>query len=112
LLLDWPLRECDYGSLNGGEANEMHNQKSARLNRPYPHGESWRQAVERGGWFLRDVATRYDDERILLIGHVATKWALDHYLRGVPLEDLVHAPFEWQEGWSYDLSREILDAHV
>jgi broad specificity phosphatase PhoE len=93
-----------------GKRDAQPEERTARS--AVPTGESWRQAVERGGWFLRDVATRYDDERILLIGHVATKWALDHYLRGVPLEDLVHARFEWQEGWSYDLSREILDAHV
>jgi alpha-ribazole phosphatase/probable phosphoglycerate mutase len=112
VLLDWRLRECDYGSMNGGEASEMHAQKSARLDRPYPNGESWRQAVERGGWFLRDIAARCDGMSILLIGHVATKWALDHHVRGVPLEELVTAPFEWQEGWSYDLSRETLGTHA
>ena len=29
------------------------------------------------------------------------KWALDHLLLGVPLEDLVDAPFGWREGWHY-----------
>jgi alpha-ribazole phosphatase/probable phosphoglycerate mutase len=34
---------------------------------------------------------------------VATRWALDHVVRGVPLEELVDAPFEWREGWEYEL---------
>jgi hypothetical protein len=37
-----------------------------------------------------------------VIGHVATRWALDH-LRGVPLEQLVVAPFDWRPGWEYVL---------
>ena len=40
---------------------------------------------------------------MLLIGHVATRWALDHTLLGMPLETLVEAPFAWQEGWEYTL---------
>ena len=42
-------------------------------------------------------------ERILLIGHTATRWALDHLLDGRPLEQVVIAPFDWREGWEYDL---------
>jgi hypothetical protein len=40
---------------------------------------------------------------VLIIGHVATRWGLDHFLRGVPLEDLAHEDFAWQEGWEYVL---------
>ncbi len=39
-----------------------------------------------------------------MIGHSATRWALEHLLKGVPLEVLVGAPFEWQEGWLYELT--------
>jgi len=41
---------------------------------------------------------------IVLIGHSATRWALDHLLKGVPLEELVSARFEWREGWLYELT--------
>jgi hypothetical protein len=40
----------------------------------------------------------------VLIGHGATHWALEQLLKGVPLEDLVKAPFRWQEGWVYELT--------
>jgi alpha-ribazole phosphatase/probable phosphoglycerate mutase len=38
---------------------------------------------------------------VLLIGHLATRWSLDHFVNGVPLEDLVRSEFHWQEGWQY-----------
>jgi hypothetical protein len=31
---------------------------------------------------------------------IATRWALDHLLKGLPLEQLVREPFEWQEAGS------------
>jgi hypothetical protein len=34
---------------------------------------------------------------------MATHWGLDHLLLGTSIEDLVDAPFEWQEGWEYVL---------
>ena len=47
---------------------------------------------------------RTDLQRILLIGHLATRWALDHFIDGIALEDLVEQDFAWQEGWEYRLS--------
>jgi hypothetical protein len=51
-----------------------------------------------------DLSLRWNDHRILVIGHVATRWGLDHHLNGIPLEDLVAQGFSWQEGWEYRLS--------
>jgi broad specificity phosphatase PhoE len=103
VLHDWRLRECDYGSQNGMPVAEMQAGRRAHLDVPYPLGESWRQAVGRVGWFLGDMPRRWDGCRVLVIGHVATRWGLDHWLNGVPLEDLVDADFGWQEGWEYRL---------
>jgi 2,3-bisphosphoglycerate-dependent phosphoglycerate mutase len=44
---------------------------------------------------------RWNGQRILVIGHVATRWGLEHVIGGVPLEDLVNEDFAWQEGWEY-----------
>jgi broad specificity phosphatase PhoE len=103
LLLDWRLRECDYGELNGAPAAEVHGDRTARLIEPYPGGESWQQAVERVAGFLRDLPSRWAGRRVLLIGHVATRWALDHYLDGRSLTELASAEFDWQPGWTYRL---------
>jgi 2,3-bisphosphoglycerate-dependent phosphoglycerate mutase len=38
---------------------------------------------------------------VLVIGHVATRWGLDHFIGGARLEDLAAQDFAWQEGWEY-----------
>jgi 2,3-bisphosphoglycerate-dependent phosphoglycerate mutase len=104
VLRDWRLRECDYGQRNGMPVAELHAGRRQHLDRPYPGGESWRQAITRVSRFLRDLPLRWDGQRILVIGHVATRWGMDHFISGVPLEDLVEQDFAWQEGWEYRLS--------
>jgi len=47
--------------------------------------------------------------RILIIGHVATRWALDHYVHGTSLDDLINTNFGWREGWTYHLDTVALD---
>ena len=103
VLLDWRLRECDYGARNAGPSAEHTADRAAFLDRPYPNGESWRQAVARVGRFLHDLPLRWDGLRVLVIGHVATRWALEHMANGIPLETLVASDFAWQEGWAYVL---------
>jgi 2,3-bisphosphoglycerate-dependent phosphoglycerate mutase len=103
ILLDWRLRECDYGDRNGMPSADLHSDRSAFIDHRYPNGESWRQAVARVGRFLTDVPTRWSDTRILVVGHVATRWAFDHLLNGVPLETLAAQDFQWREGWEYQL---------
>jgi hypothetical protein len=36
-----------------------------------------------------------------VIGHSATKVALDHVLEGTPLPELVELSFAWRPGWQY-----------
>jgi 2,3-bisphosphoglycerate-dependent phosphoglycerate mutase len=104
VLADWRLRECDYGELNGAPAALVQGQRAKRLDLPYPGGESWRQAVARISWFLGDLPRRWAGQRVLVIGHVATRWGLDHSLRGIPLEELAAADVPWQPGWEYLLN--------
>jgi hypothetical protein len=61
-----------------------------------PHGSAIR--------FLGDLPPRWDGQRVLVIGHVATRWGLDHFIGGVPLEDLIEQDFAWQQGWEYQVS--------
>lgn len=101
ILHDWRLRECDYGDHNGTPAEDLHRHRRRYLDQPYPGGESWRQAVRRVGGFLRDLPIRWQDQRVLVIGHTATRWALDHLLKDLTLEDLIDSDFIWREGWHY-----------
>jgi 2,3-bisphosphoglycerate-dependent phosphoglycerate mutase len=103
LLLDWRLRECDYGLLNGTTATEVHAQREAHLDKPFPGGESWTEALDRVEGFLGDLSCRWSGRRVLVIGHVATRWALDRFVNGQTLAELSAAGFAWREGWEYQL---------
>jgi 2,3-bisphosphoglycerate-dependent phosphoglycerate mutase len=99
--LDWRLRECDYGLLNGSPAAEMHAHRADYIDKPYPDGESWRQAATRVESFVADLIAHWSGRCVLVIGHVATRWGLDHLLLGTPLEELARREFDWQPGWEY-----------
>jgi broad specificity phosphatase PhoE len=101
--LDARLRECDYGAWNGMPVWWLERERTQRISRPFPGGESYLQVVGRVAGFLEELARDWDGARVLLVGHTATRWALDHLLAGAALADLAVAPFGWQEGWSYAL---------
>jgi alpha-ribazole phosphatase/probable phosphoglycerate mutase len=99
--LDWRLREIDYGDLNGAPVEVVAGERLRRVDVPFPGGESYREATARMRELLDELVMERHGRRILLIGHTATRWALDHLLEGAPLEELVVAPFDWREGWEY-----------
>jgi alpha-ribazole phosphatase/probable phosphoglycerate mutase len=95
------LRECNYGALNGMPVARLAAERARHIDEPYPGGQSYRQVVMQMRDFLRDVTASWDGSTVVIIAHSANRWALDHLLNGTPLEDLVDAPFAWQEGWHY-----------
>jgi broad specificity phosphatase PhoE len=104
---DARLRECNYGELNGAPVEEI-EPREEHIEAPYPGGESWREAVERMRDFLEDVIPEFDGRRILVIGHGAQRYAVEHLLAGRPLEDVITSEFGWQEGWEYEVSSQLL----
>ena len=100
---DWRLRECDYGELNGTPVARLEVERSRHVYEPYPGGESYGQVVARVQSFLHDLSPRFENERVVVIGHSATQWALQHLLEGTPLAELVEGSFRWQAGWLYTL---------
>jgi 2,3-bisphosphoglycerate-dependent phosphoglycerate mutase len=104
LLLDWRLRETNYGDQNGMPTTVLHASRSAHAEKPYPIGESWREAAERTLECLRDIAKRFDGRRVVVIGHAAQRYLLRSMFEGMSLQEAMEAPFEWQEGWKYEFS--------
>jgi 2,3-bisphosphoglycerate-dependent phosphoglycerate mutase len=100
-VADERLRESDYGELNGTE--EPVHDRDAHIDVPYPGGESWRQAVARVAGFLEELRRERAGERVLVIGHGATRLALEVVANGRELEDVMAHPFGWQPGWEYVL---------
>jgi 2,3-bisphosphoglycerate-dependent phosphoglycerate mutase len=104
VLFDWRLRECDFGVLNGSPGAPLRADRAQYIDRPYPGGESHRQAVRRVAGLIADLPSRWDRQRVMVIGHLATYRALEHVINGVPVEDIVAGDFTWRpEGWEYRL---------
>jgi alpha-ribazole phosphatase/probable phosphoglycerate mutase len=98
---DARLRECNDGDWNGMPVAKLEAQRAQHVDTPFPGGESYTDVVDRMAVFLTEVARDWDGHRIVVIGHTATRWALDHLLNGETLRHVVMAPFQWQEGWLY-----------
>jgi len=107
VLVDWRLRECNYRRMNGMQRTQLDAERSARLDELFPGGESWREAVQRVVVFLDELVEERDGQRVLVIGHVATRLALDQRASCRALDDLLSEQFEWQEGWEYTLQRGV-----
>lgn len=100
---DARLRECNYGEFNGTSVDRLVRERRRHIDEPYPGGQSYRDVINQTRHFLRDLAAAWDGSRVVIIAHSANRWALDHLLGGMPLEDLVSSPFCWQPGWYYTL---------
>ncbi|HYN75856.1 MAG TPA: histidine phosphatase family protein [Candidatus Limnocylindria bacterium] len=105
VVLDRRLRECDYGSLNGAPVELVHSQRLDHVDVPFPAGQSYEDVVVGVQSLLAELVRDHDGERVVLVGHAATRFALDHLLAGRQLREAIDAPFEWQEGWTYRLER-------
>ncbi|MDP3974246.1 MAG: histidine phosphatase family protein [Candidatus Daviesbacteria bacterium] len=105
IVKDNRLRECDYGDLTRNPSDEVEPQKLDHISKPFPNGESYEQTSKRMKEFLDDLRQKYHDRdiNVLIIGHRATQYGLEHWINGIDLKTLVSTPFKWQPGWSYTI---------
>jgi broad specificity phosphatase PhoE len=103
IVTDNHLRECNYGDLNGASKQDVEIYKEAALTVPFPNGESYQDTADRMRSFLCDVFCQYDGKTIIIIGHRATQYGLEHWINDVALKNIVLAPWHWQPGWRYGL---------
>jgi broad specificity phosphatase PhoE len=89
IVRDARLRECDYGDFEGRPRAAMEVARRAAVHQPFPHGESYQQVAVRMRSFLDHLAAEREGQRVLLIGHAATLWMLEHWLSGHALEEVV-----------------------
>jgi len=105
---DQRLREYDYGTMTAAPVKQIHDERPGRADTPFPGGESLRDVAERVRTFLDDLARDWDGKRVIVIGHGATRQALDYLLGGMSLEQAASAPFTWEPippSWRYVLDR-------
>lgn len=111
IIKDARIRECDYGDLTGHPSDEVEPLKVDHISEPFPNGESYEQAAKRMKSFLDDLKKNYEGlpggeagKKVMIIGHRATQYGLEHLINGKFLEELVRTSFKWQPGWIYKLS--------
>jgi broad specificity phosphatase PhoE len=95
------LRECDYGMLTRHPASEIEVQRVDHLTTPFPDGESYEQVAGRVSAWLAEVTTTFAGRTLLVIGHRATFYSLEHLMRHIPLHEVVTSTWQWQPGWTY-----------
>ena len=103
IIQDKRLREADYGDFAGQARRKIESLKLHHIRQPFPNGESWEQAVARIRSFLEDLLSQHFNKTVMIIGHRATQYGLEHWTKNIPLEDVVAASWKWQPGWEYQL---------
>lgn len=103
IIKDARLRECDYGDLTSHSSDEVEPQKINHITEPFPNGESYEMAAARMKEFLDELKKDYDGKKVLIVGHRATQYGLEHWINGKSLQELLTIPFIWQPGWEYQL---------
>lgn len=103
IFSDWRLREINYGLLSQNPKAEIESGRLNHIADPYDHGESYTQAMERMASFIADLKAQFDGKTVLIIGHRATYFGLEHFINNKPLEQLFSEPWQWQPGWGYEL---------
>lgn len=105
VVVDARLRECNYGELNGAPVAKLDAERASHIDVPWPGGgERYVDVVARTRDLLADIRRDHDGERVLLVAHAANRWALQHLLLGVTLDEAIAAPFAWQPGWEFELA--------
>jgi broad specificity phosphatase PhoE len=87
---------------------EIEKRRAMHVTEPFPNGESYEQVAARVSRWLADAATTFAGQRMLVIGHRATFYALEHLFKGVPLVDVVTSTWQWQPGWTYRRALRIM----
>jgi broad specificity phosphatase PhoE len=103
IYADRRLRECDYGDFTLADKNMVEAERAKRITEPFPNGESYMQCIDRISKFLKYLKTSFDGKTVLIIGHRATHFGLDHIINNEPLIACVTKKWEYQPGWKYGL---------
>jgi 2,3-bisphosphoglycerate-dependent phosphoglycerate mutase len=101
IVRDARLRECDYGAFTRRSALEIEERRVLYVATPFPNGESYEQVVARVSAWLTEAATTFAGRTVLVIGHRATFYALEHLFTHIPLREAVTSTWHWQPGWTY-----------
>lgn len=106
IIKDARLREANYGYFNGQPEN-FKEDMTKFINKPFPNGESYKDAEKRLRDFCEFLKTNYNGKHIAIIAHQAPQLALDVILKNKTWEQAMSEDWRqtksWQPGWKYDI---------
>lgn len=103
LYVDERLRECNYGDLTQHPKSETDSMKADSIDNPFPNGESYQDCMKRMGDFLNWLKENFDGKTVMIIGHRATQYGLEHHILGKSVKQCVTDSWAYQPGWEYAL---------
>lgn len=103
IFIDTRLRECNYGDLTQKDKKLIDAEKPQRITTPFPGGESYEQCMQRMGDFLDMLKKDYQGKTVVIIGHRATQYGLEHHIHGKDTLTCVTEPWAYQPGWTYEV---------
>ena len=107
IIRDPRLRECNIGDMTRKPVEEEGKVLLDHVKTPFSEGESFEQITERVKEFLNSIFTLYDGKTVVVIGHRATQYGLEHLLKGVPLEQAIITSWKWEPGWKYQMREKL-----
>lgn len=102
IIIDNRLRELNYGDFNGKPSKVVESMKLECIEKSFPNGESYKQAMQRIHEFYQELKEKNPDKTLLVVGHRATQYGLDTLVNNTSLEELLNVPFKWQPYWVYN----------
>lgn len=113
VFIDWRLRECNYGELDGLPARDFKKDREQEyITVPYPNGESYIDVEKRMSNFLADAQVYFPNGHIAIVAHQAPQLALDVLVDGKTWEEAILGDWRksqaWQPGWEYYTTAAIL----
>lgn len=101
---DMRLRECDYGNMTGQSRTALEQMRSEYIDVPFPGGESYAQCMQRMEGFFKELRHLFDGKTVLIVGHRATQYGIEHFGQGEALEVCMAMPRSQQPGWRYEIA--------
>lgn len=106
VFIDWRLRECSYGNLDGQPAKEFKKDREQLfIADEYPGGESYQDVEARMRSFLNDITSSLPYDHVAIVAHQAPQLALDVILRDKSWAEAIEQDWRktqsWQPGWEY-----------
>ena len=106
-VTDRRLRECNYGDLDGADVSVVKADMAARIDRPFPNGESYKDVEARKRELLEELQVTYDGQHIAFMAHQAPQLALEVIVHGKTWQEAIETDWRrtgaWQPGWMYEI---------